>query len=107
MRGTSTTGRRKAGRALARKCQGGEIKLRAEVYKVPHHGSSRQDPDFLAATGAKLALLEVGLNNTYGHPAAKTLRALEGLGMQIVRTDQQGAVAISVGAGQRQVTTLR
>ena len=84
---------------------GGDV--RATVLKVPHHGSSRQDPDFLAATGAKLALLEVGLNNTYGHPAAKTLRALEGLGMQIVRTDQQGAVAISVSAGQRQVTTLR
>ncbi len=81
--------------------------VRATVLKVPHHGSSRQDPDFLAATGAKLALVEVGLNNTYGHPAAKTLRTLEGLGMQILRTDQQGAVAISVSSGQWQATTLR
>jgi competence protein ComEC len=61
--------------------------VRANVVKVPHHGSSRQDPDFLAATGARVALVEVGLNNTYGHPAAKTLRTLEGLGMQILRTD--------------------
>jgi competence protein ComEC len=81
--------------------------VRATIVKVPHHGSSRQDRDFLAATGAKLALVEVGLNNTYGHPAAKTLRTLEGLGMQIVRTDQQGAVAISVAGGRWQITTLR
>jgi competence protein ComEC len=84
---------------------GGDV--RATVLKVPHHGSSRQDPDFLAATGAKLALVEVGLNNSYGHPAAKTLRTLEGLGMQIVRTDQQGAVAISTTTGRWQITTLR
>ena len=81
--------------------------VRATVLKVPHHGSSRQDPDFLAATGARLALVEVGLNNSYGHPAAKTLRTLEGLGMQILRTDQQGAVAISLASGQWKVTTLR
>jgi competence protein ComEC len=84
---------------------GGDV--RANVVKVPHHGSSRQDLDFLAATGARLALVEVGLKNTYGHPAARTLRALEGLGMQVLRTDQQGAVAVSLSAGQWQVTTLR
>jgi competence protein ComEC len=81
--------------------------VRANVVKVPHHGSSRQDRDFLAATGARLALVEVGLNNTYGHPAVKTLRTLEGLGMQVLRTDQQGAVAISLASGQWRVTTLR
>jgi competence protein ComEC len=84
---------------------GGDV--RATVLKVPHHGSSRQDPDFLAATGAKLALVEVGLNNTYGHPAAKTLRTLEGLGMQVTRTDQQGAVAVGMSGGKWQITTLR
>jgi competence protein ComEC len=81
--------------------------VRATVLKVPHHGSSRQDPDFLAATGAKLALVEVGLNNTYGHPAAKTILTLEALGMQVVRTDQQGAVAVGIRAGQWRITTLR
>jgi competence protein ComEC len=81
--------------------------VRANVVKVPHHGSPRQDRDFLAATGARLALVEVGLNNTYGHPAVKTLRTLEGLGMQVLRTDQQGAVAISLASGQWRVTTLR
>ncbi len=84
---------------------GGDV--RATVLKVPHHGSSRQDEAFLKATGARLALIEVGLNNTYGHPSPKTLRLLEGLGMQVLRTDQQGAVAISLTSGAWNVTTLR
>ncbi len=84
---------------------GGDV--RATVLKVPHHGSSRQDEAFIKATGARLALIEVGLHNTYGHPAAKTLRLLESLGMQVLRTDQQGAVAISLASGVWNVTTLR
>ena len=81
--------------------------VRATILKVPHHGSSRQAPDFLAATAARIALVEVGLDNTYGHPATKTLRALESLGMQTLRTDLQGSVAIGIAAGQWHVTTLR
>lgn len=84
---------------------GGDV--RATVLKVPHHGSSRQDPAFLKATGARIALIEVGKDNTYGHPAAKTLRTLEGLGMQVMRTDQQGAVAVGMSGGKWQITTLR
>jgi len=49
----------------------------------------------------------VGKDNTYGHPAAKTLRTLEGLGMQVMRTDQQGAVAVGISGGKWQITTLR
>lgn len=81
--------------------------VRATVLKVPHHGSSRQDAGFLKATGARLALIEVGKDNTYGHPAAKTLRLLEGLGMTILRTDQQGAVAVAVASGSLGVSTMR
>lgn len=84
---------------------GGDV--RASVLKVPHHGSSRQSPGFFKATGARLALIEVGAKNTYGHPAAKTLRLMEGLGMQVLRTDLNGAISVSVGAGQWNVTTLR
>jgi len=32
---------------------GGDV--RANVLKVPHHGSSRQDEGFIKATGARLA----------------------------------------------------
>lgn len=83
------------------------VDLRATVLKVPHHGSGRQHPDFLAATGARLALVEVGIDNDYGHPSTKTLRALAGLGMTVLRTDQSGAIALRVSGGQVMATAQR
>ncbi len=73
--------------------------LRADVLKVPHHGSADADPEFLAATGARLALVSVGADNTYGHPAPRLLRWLAEDGMQVLRTDQDGDVAVAGSAG--------
>ncbi len=83
------------------------VDVRSGVLKVPHHGSGRQSPDFLAATGASLALVEVGEGNTYGHPAAKTLRSVEGLGMRVLRTDRHGSIAISLREGHTDVVALK
>jgi competence protein ComEC len=71
--------------------------VRADVLKVPHHGSADADPDFLAATGARVALVSVGADNPYGHPAARTLRWLAADGMRLHRTDREGDLAV-VGA---------
>ena len=64
-----------------------------------------QDPAFLAATGAGLAVISVGLHNTYGHPAAVTLAALAADGMAVRRTDLDGDVAIVAGSGGLRVIT--
>nr|WP_269458849.1 ComEC/Rec2 family competence protein [Propionibacterium freudenreichii] len=69
--------------------------LRADIVKVPHHGSARQSEDFLAATGARVALVSVGKKNGYGHPAAATLELLMRQQMTIMRTDEQGALAVA------------
>ena len=81
--------------------------LRAEVLKIPHHGSSRQDPAFFAATGARVAIASAGLRNSYGHPAPSTLRLATGLGMTVLRTDQQGSVAVTEHDGRLGVVTQR
>jgi competence protein ComEC len=77
----------------------GEVDLRADVLKVPHHGSSDADPEFLAATGARIALVSVGADNTYGHPTAQTLDWLAGDGMRVHRTDREGDLAVVGVAG--------
>ena len=59
--------------ALARALPG----LRVDVLKVPHHGSRYQDHDWLASLGARYAVVSVGADNDYGHPAAETLDALD------------------------------
>jgi competence protein ComEC len=70
--------------------------LRADVLKVAHHGSSKQDEDLIDALGARLALVSVGVDNDYGHPAPATLRLLQEAGMQVRRTDRDGDVAVVV-----------
>lgn len=75
------------------------VDLAADVLKVPHHGSGDADPAFLAATGARVALVSVGADNPYGHPAGRTLDRLTGDGMQVHRTDLEGDVAVVGEAG--------
>jgi competence protein ComEC len=65
-----------------------------DVLKVPHHGSSRQDPGFLAAAHARIAITSVGADNDYGHPAPVTMALLARLGMRVYRTDHDGDVAV-------------
>lgn len=70
------------------------VDVRADVLKVPHHGSAYSDPDFLAAVGAKAAVISVGLNNDYGHPSPVLLADLARLGLPVRRTDLDGDVAV-------------
>jgi competence protein ComEC len=78
--------------------------LRADVLLIPHHGSSRQEPDFWARTGATAAIASVGADNSYGHPAAKTVRLAESLGMSVLRTDEHGSIAVSATDSGLRVT---
>jgi beta-lactamase superfamily II metal-dependent hydrolase len=76
---------------------------RADVLKVPHHGSADQDPGFLAAVGARVALASIGTDNPYGHPSARTLDVLERAGTRTMRTDLDGSVAIAARNGELDV----
>lgn len=71
------------------------VDLRADVLKVPHHGSAYSDPAFLAAVHASLAIVSVGAHNDYGHPSPVLLAALARLGVPLLRTDRDGDVAVT------------
>jgi competence protein ComEC len=71
-----------------------------DVLKVAHHGSAHQSPELLAAVRPRVAVISVGVDNDYGHPAPRTLRALRRLGAVVRRTDRDGAVAV-VGPAAR------
>jgi competence protein ComEC len=68
--------------------------LRADVLKVPHHGSAYSDPAFLAAVQAQVAVISVGLHNDYGHPSPLLLTEMARLGVPVRRTDRDGDVAV-------------
>ena len=90
-----------AQRALARAWPG----LRVDVLKVPHHGSRHQDLDWLLGLGARLAVVSVGADNDYGHPSAETLGPLEAAGLQVLRTDLDGDIAVVARDGEIRVAT--
>ncbi|WP_371817528.1 DNA internalization-related competence protein ComEC/Rec2 [Virgibacillus sp. MSJ-26] len=68
-------------------------RLSIDVLKVGHHGSkSSTDESFIKHIEPLYALVSVGENNTYGHPAKEVIDTLEDNGVFIMRTDQQGAI---------------
>src|SRR6478609_3109567 len=68
--------------------------LQVDVLKVPHHGSRYQDEPWLLSLGARVALVSVGADNDYGHPADSALAPLEAAGTRVLRTDRQGDLAV-------------
>lgn len=69
--------------------------LRATILKVPHHGSMNgADSRFLKAVSPQIAVISVGRDNAFGHPARSTLRRLRSLGSKVYRTDRAGDVTI-------------
>lgn len=67
--------------------------LSATVLKVPHHGSaSGLALNFLQAIKPKYAVIQVGKENKFGHPAASILEKLLSAGAVIYRTDEQGTI---------------
>jgi len=73
--------------------------LRVDVLKVAHHGSGNQDADLVGGLGARVAVISVGRDNVYGHPAGRTLDLLSSARMRVLRTDRDGDVAVAVDRG--------
>ncbi|MEU8586995.1 ComEC/Rec2 family competence protein [Streptomyces sp. NPDC048664] len=69
-----------------------------DVLKVAHHGSAYQDADLLRKVAPRLALISCGRDNPYGHPSPATVGELRAEGARVLRTDEDGAIAV-VGAG--------
>jgi competence protein ComEC len=80
--------------------QGSDV--RADVLKVPHHGSKyASDGAFLRAVNPAIAVIEVGAHNTYGHPASSTLAELaSSTRATIFRTDRDGTIEVYMQDGK-------
>ena len=80
---------------------------KVDIYKVCHHGSAYQDETFTRALDPDLAIISVGEGNSYGHPSPKTVAALVRLGAKVLRTDRDGAVAITARNHRLSVRTSK
>ena len=70
-----------------------------DVLKVSHHGSADEGLDrLLEHATPRVAVISVGEDNSFGHPAPETLRDLRTGQVATLRTDQRGEIAIEADA---------
>jgi competence protein ComEC len=85
----------------------GEIgTLPVDVLQVPHHGGATSDPAWLAAMRPPLAVISVGEDNRYGHPAPWVIDTLEQAGTSVLRTDRDGDVIVPLGVPDATVQVM-
>ncbi|MFO7941540.1 MAG: ComEC/Rec2 family competence protein [Bacillota bacterium] len=67
--------------------------VEADVLKVSHHGSrSSTSEEFLRGVSPAHAVICVGEDNSYGHPADEVLERLSEYGVRVHRTDSSGTL---------------
>ena len=70
--------------------------VEADVLKVGHHGSdTSSSEEFLKRVNPKYAVISVGEDNSYDHPASSTIKKLEKYTDHIYRTDLNGTVVVT------------
>ena len=80
--------------------------LKADVLKVGHHGSSTStSSNFYNSVAPSIAIISVGLNNTYNHPTSETLSILESNNPLIYRTDINGTIILNSDGNKIEITT--
>ncbi|MFA7243830.1 MAG: MBL fold metallo-hydrolase [Patescibacteria group bacterium] len=72
----------------------------ADLLKISHHGSTNgTNATTLNEINPQVAVIEVGVENKYGHPHAATLDLLNSRNIQDYRTDRDGTIGFSLTPG--------
>jgi competence protein ComEC len=69
--------------------------LRADLVKVPHHGSKTSSTEtFVLATTPTFALISVGRNSRFGHPHKEVVERWKSSGATVMTTGECGTISI-------------
>ena len=70
--------------------------VRADILKVPHHGSKTSTSlAFVQQVQPRVSIISTGADNPYGHPHPQVLDVLARQGIEIWRTDAHGAITLT------------
>lgn len=83
-------------------------KLAATVLVVPHHGSKTSStPDFVAAVQPRYAIFTTGYRNRFDHPKAEVVERYRAIGSELLRSDRDGAIMLTMNANTLQIESYR
>lgn len=78
------------------------------LLKVTHHGSNTSPtPLFLGRFRPEIAVIQVGADNSYGHPTPETLSRLGRSGAEVFRNDEDGDVIVTIKDEEVSVAVTR
>ena len=76
------------------------MRIRADVLLVPHHGSrTSSTAPFISAVSPRWAVVTAGYRNRFGHPHPDVLERYRTAGVQVLRTDRDGAISVHLENG--------
>ncbi len=82
--------------------------LKSTVIKAPHHGSATSSTEaFLDRVDPEITVFSVGYNNRFGFPRKEIVNRYLKRGVDVFRTDEDGAITIITDGKELQVQTFR
>jgi competence protein ComEC len=82
--------------AAERSLLASQQQLRADVVKVPHHGSKTSSTEgFVLAAKPTLAIISVGRNSRFGHPHKEVVERWQSNGATVLTTGEYGTITIT------------
>lgn len=82
--------------------------LKSDALLIPHHGSrTSSTPAFIDAVAPKIALINAGYRNRFGHPREDVLARYAERNVNVLRTDWHGALTLSSVDGFASVQSAR
>ena len=81
--------------------------LKSDVLVVPHHGSIHSSTtEFIKAVACRYAIVSAGKSNVFKHPHPSVLQRYKEAGMNIYRTDKNGAISIKTDGNNLEIDSF-
>jgi competence protein ComEC len=94
--------------AAERELVASDVDLRADVVKIPHHGSKTSSTEaFIDAVEPRYGVISVGERSRFGHPHPSVVNRYAERGVRLLQTGRDGTVTVETDGRSVEVRTFR